>query len=424
MPNKKILTWSLIISCVVLVAIALTGWVMYSLVARLFPHRLPETPAELRQPRIVIGAEFISRNQFVTTNQGGIVLDAVDGIGSIEDIAIGELDPHPGIDIAIAGRYGAMIVDRNGAKQSQVRYEFEVEEKKIGIFPTQRMRMILGDMQVIDIEGDGTCEYLARGSLDGAAVFSHKGKRLWSYGAFTDEKTSIDDLTAGDINGDGVSEFIAGWNGLELFDRHGSKGWAQPWERSLHQIEVVDVDGDRKNEIIHSSGSSLIVRDGQGQFVKEIEMPFYLSRFHLCAMPGQDERSHILAVADDHVWLVDFEGQVFEKFAAPLSSFSRPHKVSNDDPGEIGLTETSVYKAKGVWVRLKEVQPPFLAVVTEFAAIDRSVLYIYSTEGKLVYQEVLPEECSSIAVLSQEDGRRVQELLIGGSETVWRYNAR
>jgi hypothetical protein len=74
-------------------------------------------------------------------------------------------------------------------------------------------------------------------------------------------------------------------------------------------------------------------------------------------------------------------------------------------------------------VRLKEATPAFLAVVTEFAAIDRSVLYIYSTEGKLVYQEVLPEDCSSIAVLPRE-GRQAQELLIGGSETVWRYNAR
>ena len=90
----------------------------------------------------------------------------------------------------------------------------------------------------------------------------------------------------------------------------------------------------------------------------------------------------------------------------------------------MGSRETSVYAAKGVWVKLNDDQPELLAVVTRFAAIDRSVLYVYSDDGKLVYQEVLPEESSSIAVLSKDDGRGGQELLVGGSETVWRYSAR
>ena len=423
MRNKNILTWALIISCVILVAIVVAGWLAYPYVAMLFRYRAPETPPALREPRIVVGAEFLSRNQFVTTDQFRVSFASM-GIGAIEDISIGELDSHPGTDVAIAGRVGAVIVDRNGVKRSQVLYEFELDTSKKGIFSSPSLRTMLGDVQVIDIEGDGKCEYLARGSLDGAAVFSNEGKRLWSYGAFTDEKTSIDDLAAGDINGDGVSEFIAGWNGLELFDRHGNKGWAQPWEGSLFQIEVVDVDGDRKNEILHSNGRRMIIRDGQGQIIKEVEMPFYFSHFHLCAMPGQEGPSHILALEDDHVWLTDFNGKVVHKFAAPLSRFSNPRKASEGDLDEIGLGETSVYKAKGVWVRLKEAKPAFLAVVTRFAAIHRSVLYIYSEEGRLVYQEVMPERCSSIAVLSHEDGRNAQELLIGGTETVWRYNAR
>lgn len=420
MRRKKLLTCLIIIACVLLIGLVIVGWIIYSFFKPFFAY-WPETPAELRTPRIVVGPEFLSKKQFLTT---GGVFDASKGIGEIEDIAIGELDSHPGLDIVVAGGYGATVVDRNGAKQSQVQYEFEIEKEKVAGFDTQSLATMLGDVQVIDIEGDGTCEYLARGGLDGAAVFDHQGKRLWSYGKFSEEKTSIDDLAVGDINGDGVSEFIAAWNGLELFDRHGSKGWTQPSEGSLHQVEVVDVDGDRKNEIIHSNGSGLVIRDRQGQFVKEVEMPFYLSHFQLGTMPGKEERSHLLAFAEDNFWLIDFNGEVVDKFAAPLSRFTNSRKVSNDDLYEMGLSETSVYKAQGAWVKLKEAQPSFLAVVTEFAAIDRSVLYIYSSEGRLVYQEVLPEQCSSIAVLTQEEGRDAQELLVGGSETVWRYSGR
>ena len=179
MTNKKFLTWFLILSGVLLVIVALGAWIIYSYVSRTF-FRSPKTPSELVEARIIRGAELLSRNQFVTT-----------GPGSIQDIAIGELDSHPGIDVVIAGRYGVMVFDRNGVKQSQVQYDFETEKIKVLGTETESRRTMLGNLQIIDIEGDGTCEYLARGSLNGAAVFDHTGKRLWSYGAFTEEKTSI-----------------------------------------------------------------------------------------------------------------------------------------------------------------------------------------------------------------------------------------
>lgn len=419
MADKKLLTWSLVISGVLLVGIVVAAGLTYLLFNRFFGYTGPETPPQLSEPRIVAGAGFVSRGKFITIKQSG----TSKGIGPISDIAVGDMDSQPGVDIAIAGRYGAMIVDRNAAKQSQVQYEFEVEKLKIGYFDTQSESTMLGDIQIIDIEGDGACEYLGRGSVDGAAVFDHEGRRLWSYGKFTEEKTAIDDLAAGDVNGDGVAEFIALWDGLELFDRHGNKAWAQPSETIAYQAEVVDVDGDRKNEIVYSSGSELIITDTQGQILKHVTMPFYLAQFDLCSMPGQEQRPDILAVADEHVWLTDFDGNIITKLAAPLSRFEASPQTANDDLSDTEGTETAVFKSKGVWVKLKEDQAAFLAVVTEFAAIDRSVLYIYSGKGKLVYQEILPEQCSSIAVLPQQDGSSAQELLLGGSETVWRYNA-
>jgi hypothetical protein len=108
------------------------------------------------------------------------------------------------------------------------------------------------------------------------------------------------------------------------------------------------------------------------------------------------------------------------KFKAPLSEFDNAtYQTPLGIP--IGI---SVYKAKGIWVKLKKGEPENLAVITEFAAIDRSVLYIYKSSGEIIYQEVLPERCSSIAVLPETNANNPQELLIGGEQTIWRYRAR
>ena len=80
MSNKKILTLALIVSGVILVALVVAGWLVYPFVAVLFRYKRPETPPELREPRIVVGAKFLSRNQFVTTSQFQVSFDST-GIG-------------------------------------------------------------------------------------------------------------------------------------------------------------------------------------------------------------------------------------------------------------------------------------------------------------------------------------------------------
>lgn len=123
---------------------------------------------------------------------------------------------------------------------------------------------------------------------------------------------------------------------------------------------------------------------------------------------------------DGDAWLIGFGGEVIRKYAAPLSRFD--DTVHDTPAGKI--RGTSVYKAEGMWVRLVEERAKYLAIVTEFAAIDRSVFYVYDQGGDLVYQEVLPEGKGSIAVLSSVDGRGREEVLVGGEKTIWRYKAK
>lgn len=406
-----------VVSCAVIaLAGAATVRLIYSVATgRIFGYEPPQTPAQLKEARIVVGQDFLARSEFVKTG----LLETIGGIGNISDVAVGEFDSHPSLDVVVAGHEGALVLDRNGVRQSQILFQFRTSNVKIGPLTTPRIEQSLGDVQVIDLEGDGICEYLARGSLDGAAVFDHEGKLLWTYGKHTKEKVFINNLTTGDLDGDGVAEFVVSWYGIEVFDKSGKRRSQVVEEYGDTQIEVVDTDGDGKNEIV-SVGGTLKIRDATGQVVKEVDVPGYFGNFALCNMPGRKEPV-ILAVYDSSLLLVDFNGTTAAQFAAPLSEFN--DTVSKMPTGE-EFHGTSVYKSKGVWIKLANDRPEYLAVINEFAAIDRSVLDVFTPKGELVYQEVLPEECSSIAVLPSADPSGVEELLVGGSRTVWRYRIR
>ena len=417
MKNKK-----LIIGCssafIVLVAmVSVVVWLFYSRFIEPFAFRT-ETPAELRDPRIITGEGFLARTQFFTLPEPAFAARH-NGVGSISDLVIKKTGDDSSAEIIIAGRYGALVVDQNGTSKSQVLYKLETQKEKIGIFKTTTTNTMLGDMQIVDLDGDRVFEYLARGSIDGAAVFDSQGERLWSYGKFTEEKTSIDDMAAGDLDGDGVAELVVVWDGLEVFDRHGVNKWRQETDAGTSHIEVVDTDGDGDKEIVYSSGGDLIIRDGKGQLVKQVDMPFYIGDFTICITPAKTQPT-ILAVQDGYVWLTDFKGKTVAKFNAPLSELdTAPYQTP---VGE--FRGTSVYKAKGAWVKFKKGEPEYLAIIAEFAGVDRSILYIYKSSGEIIYQEVLPEQCSAIVFYPEANANNPQEFLIAGERTIWRYKAR
>lgn len=90
-----------------------------------------------------------------------------------------------------------------------------------------------------------------------------------------------------------------------------------------------------------------------------------------------------------------------EQFPAPLS-------------GNLGGA------AKGIPVRLRDGQSDYFAVLVTFRHWDNSILYIYSSTGVLVYQEILGQGGSAIAALTAEKAGH-ETLPVGGAEKVWQY---
>ena len=393
-------------------------WLVYVFLSRsFFSFGRPPVPQQLKEARIVIGANRLSSAKFFENNWRS-ELTGKNVVGRISDISVADCDPHPGLEVVLAGNEGTLVLDLSGTKQAETRFQFHYDPTG-GPFGTGDEYTILGDMNIVDLERDGVCEYLARGCIDGAAVFDHGGKQLWFYGNRGNENGFLRDATVGDLSRDGVAEFVVSWDGVQIFDKSGKKLTQVEEEFSDVQLEVVDTDRDGQNEII-SCGGTLKIRNSNGEVIKEIDVSGYFGNYSLLQMPSSNE-TVLLVVYDGKLMLMDLKGQTIWQTEAPLSQFDDTvHKM----PDGTELRGTSVYKAKGVWIKLSASESKYLAVITNFAAIDRSVLDIFDRSGTLIYQEILPEECDSLATLPVNDQRHPEELLVAGEETVWKYSMR
>lgn len=420
----------------VLIVGGVVSFLLYRLVvAPLFARSEP--PPELEQARVILGADLLTRSEFYKVGEKASWADFADpekaksNLDSIEDMAVGELDGQPGLDIGLAGTFGLSLLDIHGQMKKRITYRFAEEKVKVGPFETERQKDSFYNMRILDVEGDGVCEVLAYNGLDGAVIFDKQGRVLLSREENIDGKPSIRDVAAGDIDGDGILEFVAGWgydpSSIELFDRFGNSKWRLPEEFAPGPFEIVDVDGDGKPEIVEDDGRNLKIRDAQGKVISNPEMPVYLWHLSLCAKPGVKGPPQNLAVREGSLWLIDLDGKNYSKFDAPLSSIKleKPRKLRTF-PGEPDIVDETddVFRAKGVWIKLKKDQPEYLAVIATFAALDRALFYVYDHTGKLVYHEILPEDGNGIAVLKSEGDNGSETLLIGGDKTVWRYTAR
>lgn len=432
--KRKLLIFLVTLGCGVAL-LALLGVLFYrSFLAPYFAMR--EVPPELRETKILVGADFLTKSEFYGKGKKGSLLDLLDKdelkirLSSIAAMSVGQLDGQPGLDVGLAGRYAMLILDAQGNVKERIVYQFEKGEIKIGPLKTERMKDNFFEIRIVDVESDGVCEILGYDGMDGAALFNHQGSLLFSRGAHQEGRAAIKEVAAGDIDGDGKLEFVAAWgyepwSGIEMFDRFGRSKWVHQEEFKPGQLEIVDVDGDGKPEIVEENGGGLKIRDAGGKVLRSASMPVRLNHLSLC--PRDDGRSPAqhLVVDEGKLMLIDLDGKNFSTYEAPLSKIKleKPRTVTFPGMDEPFVFETEeAYRAKGVWVKLKPDQNKYLAAVARFSGIDRSLFYVYDEQGKLVYHEILPEDCNSIAAIASEH-EGSEAVLVGGETSVWRYAA-
>jgi len=294
----------------------------------------------------------------------------------------------PGSDsqpaLAVAGDYGAAYFSGKGVFLSAVKFE------------RKGFRMV-----PVDLKGDRNHAFMNRGG-DGQQVglFDSEGRVAWRYGLGVDPAPN--NMAAGDLDGDDRPEFAVGMNGeggIRLLNQQGKEKWKQP-DINVWHMEILDVDGDGKNEIVHSNVSGQVrIRDGDGKLLREIPAKTFVAAFSVCRWPDANGGWALLNNNQlEGIQLMDFAGNALTKFFPPVKG-------------------RRVY---GTPVRLSASEKPYFALlVCDCVPRNDTRLFLYDADGEIVFDKRLLTPRASLLTVPG-DTPETEKLLVGESEgAVW-----
>jgi hypothetical protein len=294
-----------------------------------------------------------------------------------------------GTDIAVVASQGADFIDSTGQIKKQVRFSIQ---QRCPIAPAR-------------IDATGEYGYLTRDEswAAPATLFDKEGRVVWR----SDETwPGVDDSVAGDVYGDGKMSVAIGFNGgggVALLDGQGKTLWKKD-DTNVWHVEMLDTNGDGRDEILHSNAKSqLLVRSGNGDVAAQYLPGFYVSHFALTRWGQEARPSHILVPVSESsdgcckptFVLLDTNGKKVAELESPMGNlFNR-------------MSALPIRFGKG---------SEYFAVLEN--RLERSMLLLYGEDRKIAYQEILDEPCLGMAALPKKDGER---LLVGCAAKVWEY---
>jgi hypothetical protein len=340
-----------------------------------------EAQRKMLQPRLIKGEGKFERRSFYSD----------EGLGGVSQIRVGWPADREGADIALVGPQGVDFIDSAGQIKKQVRFSIQQH----------------CPVSVARLGTAGEYGFLTRDESWAvpATLFDREGHVIWRSGG---KLPGVDDSAPGDMSGDGTLSVAIGFNGdggITLLDGQGKTLWNKG-ETNVWHIEMLDRNGDGREEILHSNAKGqLLVRNAKGDVVNQYLPGSYVSLFALTRWGEEARPSHILVSTSEFregcckptFVVLDAHGKKVTELDSPLGDLlSR-------------MSATPVRFGKGT---------EYFAVLKSELWSGRSMMFLYGQDGQIVYQEILAESCPSIAALPEKDSER---LLVGCAGKVWEY---
>mgnify|MGYP002619973892 CR=1 FL=1 len=323
-------------------------------------------------------------------------------------------DPEPGIVLSeIPLEKTAAVDDPRIGLVSEIRwFPAATESEQVGIVsgegilrasahlepgPFQRLSRRRKIVRFAGADAAGFTHLIGVTGWQGASIYDADGVDLWNPPA----RIGVNSVAAADFLGNGSLQFAVGYNGgggIRLHDQEGTELWSES-DGNVWHVEPIQRPGEDTWLILHSNaGGFMRFRGADGKIITENRPSAYFSSFSLSPWPDSNGDPHIVYLADDTVWVYDASGNRIALLDAPIAN-------------RLG-------DAYATPVRLQPDADSHFAVVVSL--FTRSVLFLYDTNNRLVYHEVLEDYTTAIAAIP-EPGTDTESLLVGGEGKVWRY---
>jgi hypothetical protein len=277
--------------------------------------------------------------------------------------------------IVVMGRSALRIIEKEDIRRTKyLKYEIS----------TWKPSLIRANDKVYIVAGGG--------GFSDVGLMNNKGELLWKYKP--DSKLHPFDMEGDDLNKDGIPEFYVGTHdGLHILDMNGKlvKKTDSLW---INDLEIGQYNGE--DVIIGLSRNVFYFWDYKGNLLKRIDVEENFSQFEIVDWP---QKNHFLTKKGSKIYLIDMEGNII---------FER----------EIGRR---IYDISGTAVFFDESRRTYLAIVADYSSrYNRSLLSIFSPDGKIIYKEIIGSTQAIIAV--DKKLRKSQYLLVGGFPMISKYD--
>ena len=369
------------------------SWIIIIGFALVMAAMLNSFKAQVAEIDIVEGVIVSS----VSVSKAVVVTD--ENLGNVSDI---KYTTHQNLKktMAVAGTKGVVFINGQGKK----------------IAPSVLFLLNNQHTKIIDVDGDDKPEYLDLGGAWQAVSLSDSmGRPRWVYPAKDSPMgTAANSLSYGDLDRDGVYDFVVGMNasdGVHVLDQQGRQTLAKE-DTNVWHVEIIDGLKDTAPIIVHSNASGdIVIRSNTAKYLKTITAPTYVSTFSLVKWASEPKGTHLIfgSLEDKNdFYIMKTTGEVVANFKVPSI------------PGRYG-------SINGAWFKGQDGQSQYFGLLVESTVkkskSDRlnfySTFYAYNINKKLVYQEVFNEKCKYIG---EDKIAPTHRLLIGCNKKLFGYH--